>query len=92
MVDGVRAGCTGATMQDGTRYLADLHGHMEVDRHDHVQAMLADPTIAGDIIMAGQVVKAKGASCTGCGFGAFAWQASRPCPRCGGVITREESP
>jgi hypothetical protein len=43
-------GCTGATMEDGTVYRANRRGQFDVERGDHVRAMLKDPNIAGDIV------------------------------------------
>jgi hypothetical protein len=72
-------GCTGATMDtDGTVYRANRAGHMVANSD-------------------GFIVEAKfggagldGATCTSCGFGAFRWQCSAPCPRCGGEIKEEQ--
>jgi hypothetical protein len=85
-------GCTGVTLENGQVLRANKQGHIDVD----------DPKIAKQIennpLAPGLVVEQKfhgggiaGATCTGCGFGAFRWQASAPCPKCGGVIEKEET-
>ena len=76
-------GVTGATMEDGTRYLAARNGSFEVERGDHVAAMKADPNNA-DLIVFGSYtprgVKG-GRMCPQCGFSGWAWQTV--CPRDG---------
>jgi hypothetical protein len=77
-------------MEDGTVYRANRSGHVEVDNPAHVDAALKNP-LADGAITAAKLHGAgiPGATCTSCGFGAFAWQASAPCPRCGGTIEKE---
>jgi hypothetical protein len=77
-------------MEDGTVYRSTRNGHVEVDNPAHVEAALKNPLADGHIALSkfhGACVP--GASCTSCGFDAFAWQASAPCPRCGGKIEKE---
>jgi hypothetical protein len=98
LVDPVRAqgagkhadlvGCTGATMEDGTVYRAD-RGRMDVERDDHAKAMIknSDGFIVEEKFSGAGIA---GATCTGCGFGAFKWQCNAPCPRCGGEIKEDQ--
>jgi hypothetical protein len=88
--DGDLTGCTGATMEDGTVYNANRYGHMEVASEAHAKAMVKNPAAPGHVIEAKfSGAGLSGASCTTCGFGAFKWQCSAPCPRCGGEIKEE---
>lgn len=90
--DGDPRGCTGATMEDGTVYRANSQGHMEVTNPEHIKWMKKNPLAPGHVLeqkFSGAGVA--GASCTSCGFGAFLWQCSAPCPRCGGEIKEESS-
>jgi hypothetical protein len=88
--DGDPTGCTGFTMEDGTVYRATRDGHVNVENPAHIEAALKNPLADGHIALAKfHGAGVSGASCTGCGFVAFAWQTSAPCPRCGGVIERE---
>jgi hypothetical protein len=50
-------GCTGATMEDGTRYLANRAGVIEVENPAHARAIRRDPNIAGDIVQIGAAVR-----------------------------------
>lgn len=81
------SGCTGATMEDGTRYRANRAGVMHVDDPSHVRAMRRDPQIAGDIVA--ETFHAHdprpGRYCT-CGLTEF-WPWTRTCPRCGADLT-----
>lgn len=76
-------GCTGATMEDGTRYFAGRAGAFEVDRPDHARAIRNDPNIAGDIVA--ETFHAQDArpgwrcSCSVTELWAF----TKVCPRCG---------
>lgn len=88
--DGQLTGCTGVTMEDGTVYRADRTGHIDVSRPDHVAAMVNNPLAPGHVaIQKFHGGGTAGASCTACGFSAFTWQCSAPCPRCGGSIEKE---
>ena len=83
-------GCTGVTLDNGMVLRSNRRGHMDID----------DPKIKkelGPALERGLVMEQKfhggglaGATCSGCGFGAFRWQASAPCPRCGGEIEEDQ--
>lgn len=84
MKDGHPTGCTGATMEDGTVYRADRHGHMEVGDARHAAQMVSNPLAPGHVVEAKfHGAGVQGVTCGGCGFSGFRWQASAPCPRCG---------
>ena len=95
--DGDLTGCTGATMEDGRVFRANRNGLMHVDDPKAAKQMVNNP------LAPGMVVEAKmhggglpGATCAGCGFSGFRYQASRPCPKCGserweGATTEEET-
>ena len=89
--DGLPVGCTGVTMDtDGTIYRANRAGLMHVEREDHARQMVRNPLAPGHVVeqkFSGAGVR--GAQCTSCGFGAFVWQTSAPCPRCGGEIKED---
>ena len=88
--DGELTGCTGVTMEDGTIYRANRSGHMEIDDVDHARAMVKNPLAPGHVIeQKFRGARVDGAECTDCGFGAFRWQCSAPCPRCGGEIRED---
>lgn len=72
-------------MEDGTVYLANKRGHMEVSDTAHAKAMVRNPLAPGEVVeqkFGGAGVA--GAVCGACGFSGFRFQRSRPCPRCGG--------
>lgn len=87
--DGGLTGCTGATMDtDGTVYRANRSGKMLVENPDHVRQMKASGhVVEGKFHGAGI---GRRAICTSCAFGAYSFQKSAPCPRCGGVIKEEK--
>lgn len=88
--DGQLAGCTGVTMEDGTVYRANRHGHIEVDDPSHAAAMVRNPLAPGHVIeQKFHGAGTPGVTCSTCGFGAFRWQRHTPCPRCGGTLTEE---
>ncbi len=89
--DGQLTGCTGVTLEDGTVYRANKRGHIEVENVAHAKAMVTNPLAPGHV--AEQTFNGAalpGASCSQCGFGAFTWQCSRPCPHCGGRVERDQ--
>lgn len=83
-------GCTGATMEDGTRYLANRSGAFDVDRPDHVRAMRRDPNIAGDIVAETfHAQDSRPGRVCGCSPATY-WAWTKSCPRCGADLTDED--
>ena len=85
-------GCTGATMEDGTRYRANRRGQMHVEDAEHVRAMKRDPNVAGDIVEETfhAIDHRPGWRCS-CGLTEYQpW--TKVCPRCGApAMTTEEA-
>lgn len=82
--DGVPVGCTGVTMEDGRVFRASKSGHIDVDDERTARQMVANPLAPGHVLRAnfggGGL---PGLSCGNCGFSAYRFQKSRPCPSCG---------
>lgn len=76
-------GCTGATMEDGTRYRANRRGAFDVERADHARAIKRDPEIAGDIVAETFHAHMPGARACSCGPTRY-YPFTKACPRCGG--------
>jgi len=76
-------GCTGFTMEDGTRYGTSRSGVIDVERLDHARAIRRDPNIAGDIVAESFHAHdpRPGRLCP-CGPTEF-WPWTKVCPRCG---------
>lgn len=76
-------GVTGATMEDGTVYRSSRSGSFEVDRADHVHAMLRDPQVAQDIAVCGHTPRGitHWRTCPVCHHSCWSWQET--CPRDG---------
>ena len=80
-------GCTGVTMEDGTRYTCKPGGSIEVERPDHVAAIRRSRNYTlGHMGRGGVRVGFAGSPlpdnlCPACGHNMWPW--SRVCGRCG---------
>lgn len=84
-------GCTGVTMEDGRVFRANRQGHIDVDDARTAKQMVDNPLAPGMVLeQKFSGAGAPGATCTSCGFGAFRWQISAPCPKCGGEIKEDQ--
>ncbi len=84
-------GCTGVTLENGQVLRANKRGHIDVDDQKLAKQIANNP------LAPGLVLEQKfhggglpGAICQSCAFVGFTWQASAPCPKCGGVLEKEE--
>lgn len=80
-------------MEDGTVYRSKKRsGIIDVERPDHVRAMLRDPNNADKFSIPNSVigVNARGRACTNprCFFVAWEWQDT--CPKCGSPTEMKE--
>ena len=83
-------GCTGVTMEDGRVFRANKQGHIDVDDAKAARQMVANPLAPGHVLeQKFHGAGIPGAICQDCAFVGFAWQASAPCPKCGGVLEKE---
>jgi hypothetical protein len=85
-------GCTGVTMEDGRVFRSNRAGHIHVDDPKTAKQMVDNPLAPGHVLeQKFHGAGVPGAVCQDCAFVGFEWQASAPCPKCGGFLEKEKT-
>lgn len=87
----VPPGCTGVELPNGQKLNAD-RGHVSID--DARVERYARRSVQGQTGLIGKgltwIRAGRSTFCADCGHEGFVWQATGPCPKCGGTMKQEE--